>query len=80
MALGPVSNLPVAPQAPSSARDVTPAQRAFFQAALTEVAPMAAIETAAPRPAPPPEPARPAPATDAPKTGYKPGSLLDIRI
>jgi hypothetical protein len=80
MALGPISNVPAALPAPSSARDVTNAQRAFFQAALAEAAPMAAMEAPASQPSPAPEPARTAPATDAPKTGYKPGSLLDIRI
>ena len=82
MALGPLSSLPAVTPAPSQSRDVTGAQRAFFQAALSQAAPMSAIETATPQPAAPrtPEPAKAAQPSDAPKTGYRPGSLLDIRI
>ena len=82
MALGPLSSIPSTLPAPSQARDVTNAQRAFFQAALSQAAPIAAIETATPQPTAPraPEPAKTAQPADAPKTGYRPGSLLDIRI
>ena len=82
MALGPISAPGVAPQ-PAPARDVSNAQRAFFQAALAKAEPMAAIEAATPQPAQvqtPPAPAKPAPSTESPKTGYRPGSLLDVRI
>jgi hypothetical protein len=81
MALGPISSLG-APVQPAPARDVTNAQRAFFQAALGKAEPMAAIETATPQlaVAPEPEPAKAAAQADAPKTGYRPGSLLDLRV
>ena len=82
MALGPVSNLPAAPPAPSPGRGVTDAQRAFFQAALGQPMPVTAVEAIAPQPLSVPEPPKAAAATpaDAPRTGYRPGSLLDIRI
>jgi hypothetical protein len=81
MALGPVSSLG-APTQPAPARDAGAAQRAFFQAALAKAEPMAAIETATPQPAPAPapEPVRPSAPTETPKAGYRPGSLLDVRI
>ncbi len=80
MALGPISGIGApAPQA-SPARDVTPAQRAFFQAALSPAAPAAAVEPRAAQAAAAPEPSRPAPSTEAPKPAYRPGSLLDIKI
>ena len=82
MALGPVSNLPAAPPAPSPARGVTDAQRAFFQAALSQPAAMAAIDSPEPGRPSAPEPPKATAATpaDAPRTDYRPGSLLDIRI
>jgi len=82
MALGPISSIPAAPLAPSSARDVTSAQQAFFQAALGKAAPIAAIDAPEPRPAPAPQPAKPATAAaaEAPKAAYRPGSLLDVTI
>ena len=80
MALGPLTSIGAAPSAPSGARDVTSAQRAFFQAALTQVAPVAPRAPMAAVPAPPPEPAKPAAAAEAPKSGYRPGSLLDLKI
>ena len=84
MALGPISSIGAAP-APqiSPSRTVTDAQRAFFQAALGQaapvVAPVAAVEAPAPLRAQAPEPPKPQ-ATEAPKPAYRPGSLLDIRI
>ena len=82
MALGPISSpgAPTPPPAPS--RDVTVAQRAFFQAALGQPAPVAAPAPAAPRPAPTPVPQSQPPAAPAaaPKAAYRPGSRLDIRI
>jgi len=84
MALSPLPLIPAAPSAPSTARGVTDAQRAFFQAALGQAAPMAAIDAPETRPTPAlaqtPEPAKAAAPADAPKTGYRPGSLLDVRI
>jgi len=82
MALSPLPLIPAAPSAPSAARGVTDAQRAFFQAALGQAAPMVAIDApeTRPAPAPTPEPAMAAAPADAPKTGYRPGSLLDVRI
>jgi len=82
MALGPISSVG-APVQPTPARDVTSAQRAFFQAALAKAEPIAAIEPPAPQPAPAQvaaEPAKPPAPADAPMTGYRPGSLLDVRI
>ena len=86
MALGPISSLGAAPAPPiSPSRDVTNAQRAFFQAALGQAAPVAAVAApVAPRaqaPEPPKAEATRAEATaEAPKTAYRPGSLLDVRI
>ena len=82
MALGPLSSISAAPPAPSPARTVTSAQQAFFQAALGKAAPIAAMEAPEPRQTPAPEPAKAAAAApaDAAKTGYRPGSLLDVRI
>lgn len=80
MALGPIANLPI-PQPAAPSRDVGAAQRAFFQAALRKVEPVAASPPAA-HAAPAPQTAAP-PATaqaDAPKPPYRPGSLLDITI
>ena len=82
MALGPISSHGATPPS-APARDTSGAQRAFFQAALAKAEPMAAIEAATPRPAATPpaaEPAKAAAPADAPKTGYRPGSLLDVRI
>ncbi len=78
MALGPISNLGAPAPQPSPARDVSSAQRAFFQAALGQAAPVAAV--AAPIAQPAPEPPKPAAPTEAPKRAYRPGSLLDVRI
>jgi hypothetical protein len=71
MALGPISPSPIQP-APS--RDVSAAQRAFFQAALGRV--QAAAE---------PAPTQTAPAVQAETPGdtarsYRPGKLLDIKV
>ena len=79
MALGPISSIGAPPQ-PAPARDIATAQRAFFQAALTGAAPVAAVEAPTPQPAPAPELPRTASPTEAPKVAYRPGSLLDIRI
>ena len=79
MALGPISH-PGAPSQPAPARDVTRAQRAFFQAALTAAEPAAAVEAPAAEPSPAPEPPKAAAPAEAPKAAYRPGSLLDIRI
>jgi len=79
MALGPVSNLG-AGAPPSPARDVTNAQRAFFQAALSKVEAAPAIEPPRPQLAAAPQPPAAAAPTEAPKPQYRPGSLLDITI
>ncbi len=80
MALGPISNLGAPPQ-PAPSRDVSNAQRAFFQAALAQASPLAVIEAPTPQP-PPAAPAsqKAAAPAEAPKAAYRPGSLLDIRI
>ena len=85
MALGPISNLGAPPPQPSPARDVTNAQRAFFQAALGQSASVtqaAAVEPPRTQAAPvvAPEPAKPAAQVEAPRATYRPGSLLDVRI
>ncbi|HEY5411839.1 MAG TPA: hypothetical protein VIJ94_14040 [Caulobacteraceae bacterium] len=82
MALGPLSNIPAAPPAPSPTRNVTGAQRAFFEAALGKLEAAAAYPppvapTAPVAEAPQPEAAALA---DAPKAAYRPGSLLDVRV
>ncbi len=76
---------PLTPAAPSRAPDATrEAQRAFFQAALTGVAAPAPAEPAAtPAPSAAPAPVSKTadrPAQAEPGKGYRPGSLLDIRI
>lgn len=83
MALGPLSSIPAAPPQAAPARDVTRAQRAFFQAALGQAAGVSAAApaaAAAPEPVRAPAPAQPTPAETAPKSAYRPGSLLDIKI
>ena len=84
MALGPISSIGAAPAPPvSPSRDVTNAQRAFFQAALDQAAPVAAAPVvAAPtaRAAPEPELPKVEATAEAPKAAYRPGSLLDIKI
>ncbi len=79
MALGPISSVGAPPQ-PAPARDVTTAQRAFFQAALTGATPVAAVEAPASLAVSTPEPPKTAAPAEAPKAVYRPGSLLDIRI
>jgi len=63
---------------PSPARDVPNARQAFFQAALNKLETVAAAPSpslpAAESPAPVAAPA------ETPKSAYRPGSLLDIRI
>ena len=86
MALGPISSLGAVPAPPvSSPRDVTNAQRAFFQAALGQATPMAAAPavaepTARAAPAPEPPKVEATAKAEAPKAAYRPGSLLDIKI
>jgi hypothetical protein len=85
MALGPISNLGVPAPQPAQGRDVTNAQRAFFQTALGQATPVAQVAPAEPPKAQATatqsaEPARPAAQTETPRTTYRPGSLLDIRI
>jgi hypothetical protein len=77
MALDPLPRIASLPS-PTPAREVSDAQRAFFQAALNK------LETVAAAP-PPSLPAAESPASvaapaDTPKSAYRPGSLLDIRI
>ena len=80
MALGPISNLG-APPPPAPSRDVTNAQRAFFQAALAQSSPVAAVAPPTPQPlAAAPLPQKAAAPAEPPKDAYRPGSLLDIRI
>jgi hypothetical protein len=81
MALGPIANLPI-PQPAAPSRDVGAAQRAFFQAAIGKVEPVAATTPAAHAAAAKPGPAASTATaqTDAPKPTYRPGSLLDISI
>ena len=86
MALGPISGIGAVP-APqiSPSRAVTDAQRAFFQAALgqaapVETAPVAAVEPPTAQRAPAAEPPKAEAAAEAPKAAYRPGSLLDVRI
>jgi hypothetical protein len=77
MALGPISpgSIPTPQTAPT--RDVSAAQRAFFQAALDRV-------QAAPEPVSMPTPAAEPPAKasepSAPANAYRPGKLLDIKV
>lgn len=73
MALGPVNTPAIQPAQPAPARDIRALQKAFFQAALGQV------EAPAAAPTPPPQPAQPA-AEPEPKRGYRPGSLLDIKV
>jgi hypothetical protein len=84
MALGPLSNIPAAPPQAAPARDVSRAQRAFFQAALGQTAGVAAPAPAAPSAAAPREPVRApvqsASTEPAPRSSYRPGTLLDIKI
>jgi hypothetical protein len=82
MALGPISGIGAPAPQPSPARDVTPAQRAFFQAALSQAAPVAAVEAPTVRHAAAyaAEPVTPAAPAETPKAAYRPGSLLDIKI
>jgi len=68
---------PHPPQSPQAPRDVSAAQRAFFQAATGVAAPIAApVATAA---APIPSQTAQPQAID-PDRPLRPGSLLDIRI
>jgi hypothetical protein len=80
MALGPISTNSIPTPQPAPARDVSAAQRAFFQAALNRVqaAPEAA-PAAAPAAAPTVEPAK-ASEPSAPANAYRPGKLLDIKV
>ena len=82
MALGPVSNHVTPLPAPTPSRDAAGAQRAFFQAALGQAAPVAGVTpvSAQTAPASQPQPPRASAPADAPKPAYRPGSLLDIRI
>jgi hypothetical protein len=76
MALGPISSAPVPSPQSAPTRDVSAAQRAFFQAALAQVqgveqpAPAAAAVQPEPKSEPAAETAR----------GYRPGRLLDIKV
>ncbi len=77
MAIGPMPRIASAPP-PTPARDVPNAQRAFFQAALNK---LEAVAAAPPPSLPAAEPPKSIAApSDAPKSAYRPGSLLDVRI
>jgi len=81
MAIDPLINGAAQPVQPIPRRDVTAAQRAFFQAALNQagaVADPAPVTAAAA--AEPSQPAARAPAEPVPLQGYRPGKLLDIRV
>ena len=86
MALGPISSIGAVPAPPlSPSRAVTNAQRAFFEAALGQAAPVAITPVAAAEPpmaqrAPAAEPPKAEAPAEAPKAAYRPGSLLDVRI
>ena len=82
MALGPISPAPVPPPQSAHARDMSSAQRAFFQAALERVQAAAQPAPAATSPAAPsPAHSEPKPERAAESTGgYRPGKLLDIRV
>jgi|WetSurMetagenome_2_1015567.scaffolds.fasta_scaffold276399_2 hypothetical protein len=79
-----VDRLPPIAPAPSQVqpnRNVRQAQAAFFQAALGQaqgVAAAAPAAAAAPRAVQ--APAQPTSAEPAPRSSYRPGSLLDIKI
>lgn len=77
-----VDRLPqIAPSPTTPARDVRRAQQAFFQAALGKVqgAPAAGSPSVSPATSPA-QASAPAQAGSEPKAGYRPGSLLDIKI
>jgi hypothetical protein len=79
MALGPIVRPPIQPQAPAPARDLDAVRRAFFQAALGQVAAPAAAEPARPAAAAVQAAAQP-PAEPEPRRNYRPGSLLDMKV
>jgi hypothetical protein len=81
MALGPISGIGAQPPQPSPTRDVSGAQRAFFQAALAQATPVGGVTPGAAGPAEAAKLQKPAAAPEeAPKAAYRPGSLLDVKI
>ena len=77
MALGPINSPAIQPIQPAPPRDIEGLRRAFFQAALNTVEALAAPPAAA---AAEPAPAAQTAAEPEPRKGYRPGSLLDIRV
>ena len=80
MAVGGLpASLPQSVPSPDQGR-VQRAQAAFFQAALGNVAPVAAPPSEPAPAAPQPPPKAAAPDEPQPARNYRPGMLLDIRI
>ena len=77
MAIERLPTVGAPPAPPQPARDTQALQRAFFQAALRQASAPEAAPPVAPAAAP-----KPAPESDAGEQprGYRPGSLLDIRV
>ena len=79
MAIERLPTVGAPPAQPQPARDTQALQRAFFQAALKQASAPEAAPSAAPTAAPKPAAAPEADASEQPR-GYRPGSLLDIRV
>ena len=80
MAIDPLTNAAAPTVQPIPRRDVTAAQRAFFQAALNQAGAVADPAPVTASAASEPQPAAKAPAAPNPLQGYRPGRLLDIRV